>query len=104
MGYTKEAEAIWNKICDKYDRDRGDFVVSKTRAFEMINEALAQKFLQPDVSGNEALRVAVAFAQWITVYASQLGNGWVIMKGTEPTMQTTEQLYDEFQRAKATDR
>jgi len=64
------------------------------------------------VSSNEAHpkenkkvgEVAVAFAQWIIVYASQLGNGWVIMKGTEPTMQTTEQLFDEFQKAKATDR
>ena len=50
---------------------------------------------------NEALRVAVAFAQWITIYASQLGNGWVMVKGTEPIIMTCEQLYDEFQKAKA---
>ena len=51
------------------------------------------------VSGNE---VAIAFAQWITVYASQMGTGWVVMKGVDPTFYTSKQLFDEFK--KATDR
>ena len=54
MGYTKEAEIIWNKICDKFSKDRNKTMITRTMAYEMINEALAQNLKQPDVSGNEA--------------------------------------------------
>ena len=51
MGYTKEAEIIWNKICDKFSKDRNKTMITRTMAYEMINEALAQNLKQPDVSG-----------------------------------------------------
>lgn len=68
--------------------------------------------IKPDVSGNEALREAVAFADWLN---EQEWNTDCEVVGTwkkaiddedeeDFIYKKTEELYDEFLSAKATDR
>ena len=90
---------------------KGDYLEALNKADGEIFALIKAKiFLQPDVSGNEVLRVAVAFADWIyrndwEKFPTDIAEGATIThttrwynKGNERF--TTEQLYDEFQKAK----
>jgi hypothetical protein len=83
-----------------------------TEAYQLIAMALkeAQALRQPVVSGNSALGVAVAFADWVNK------NNWIFHRYSYSTkvtewryrklitdeyqIKTTQELYDEFQRQK----
>ena len=88
--------------------------------FEGIAKLLAEYeakviAVQNDVSGNEALRVAVAFADWIHLHSySKTTQGWIWARGEYPfpiqpdkiEKYSTNELYEKFksETAKATDR